>query len=204
MPALPPRSNYLHAFLAFVLITASLLVVALTPKVEAAAAAQQTPSKEIVFGKLKPYDHKSGWFTISIPENWTPKDGSFGDQAILTALDETTNGAFAIRAYPSKELTQSEIAVALRQYMHDTMAALPGFTMGDTANNPDGSVGLVFHYDQKIETETFKMYGEVLMKQNNGILGWILFLLPQDQSAAKVKSAYEVRATFRIIGKPKA
>jgi hypothetical protein len=164
----------------------------------------QGQSTEIIFGKLKAFDHKSGWFSISVPENWTISDAGNADMALIAVSDPTKNAALSIRANPAKELTQPEMAVAVKKYVQDFLGDQPGFSIGDATGVEDGSVGVVFHFNQTANNQTFKMYGLAVMKQNNGIQGILLMVLPQDQYNAKSSSAYEMIGTFRVTGKPKS
>jgi hypothetical protein len=180
-----------------------LLVFAHNPVSGAALAMPQGPSTEVVFGKLKAFDHKSGWFSISLPENWTINDAGNADEAIVQVSDPTKNAALILRASPSKALSQPEMGVAVKKYVQDMLGTVPNFTIGDPTGVEDGSVGVVFHFTQSTNNQTFKMYGLAVMKQNNGIRGLLLFVLPQDQYDAKSSAAYEMIGTFRVTEKPK-
>jgi hypothetical protein len=163
-------------------------------------AAQQA-TREIIFGNLKPYNHKSGWFGVSFPENWTINDKSTPDEAVLLVADPTENGVVVIRVYASKDYPQPELGTVLKNFVHDKMSALENFTIGDPTPQKDGTSNVVFHYSQPQDGQEIRMYGEGFIQQRNGFLGIIVLLLPQEQYDAKSKSAYEITDSFHVTGK---
>jgi hypothetical protein len=197
-----PKRIYVSVY---ALLVAALIVFGCSqkPAQGAVSTSPQSPSSEVIFGKLKAFDHKSGWFTISLPENWAINEAGNADEAIVAVSDPTKNAALILRASPSKALSQPEMGAAVKKYVQDTMGTVPNFTIGDPTGVEDGSVGVVFHFTQSTNNQTFKMYGLAVMKQNNGIQGLLLFVIPQDQYDAKSSSTYAVIGSFNIIGKPK-
>jgi hypothetical protein len=173
---------------------------AATPARAAAPAAPQT-TREVIFGAMKPYVSKSGWFNVSFPENWTVNDKSVPTEAILLVSDPTENGVIVIRVYESPAHTQSELADVLKTYIHDKMSGFDAFSMGEPTPQKDGSTNLVFHYTQGQDNQNYRMYGEGFIQQRNGFLGVIVLLIPQEQYSAKSKSAYQIIDSFHVTGK---
>jgi hypothetical protein len=163
----------------------------------------QSSTQEVTFGKLKPYDPKNAWFTVSFPENWTVSDKSTPEEAVLVVADPTQNGIVVLRAYAAKDFTQTELGNVLKTFIHDKMSEFDGFTMGNPTSRMDGTCNLVFRYTQTQEGKDYRMYGEGIIQQNYGYVGIIVFLLPQEQYSTKSKSVYEITDSFHVTGKTK-
>jgi hypothetical protein len=170
------------------------------PAVKGSASAEQWTTKEVVFGKLQPYTKKSALFTMSVPDNWTVKDTSSGDETILVVSDPTENGIIVVRSHTIKEAS-TDLGGLLKTFVHDAMGSLNNFAMGDPIAHSDGSFTLVFHYNQVVDEKDVRMYGEGFIVQKNGIQGIMVLFLPQEQFSAKSKSAYEITDSFHVAGR---
>ncbi|HEV3218686.1 MAG TPA: hypothetical protein VGZ48_02885 [Candidatus Acidoferrales bacterium] len=170
------------------------------------SGAQSQGTQEVIFGKLVPYNHQSGWFTVSLPENWTVKDNSTLkdntlDEVILIVSDPTENGIFVVRASASKDLTPLELSTFLKTFVHDHMSTLDSFSMGEPLPLKGDTFHIIFRYTQTVQGNDFRMYGESFIQQHNGYLGTITILIPQEQYSSKSKAAYEVTDSFHVTAK---
>ena len=165
----------------------------------ARVAAQKT--LDVVFGPVRTYTHKSGWFSVAMPGNWNVTDNSGAGEVIVSIIDPTENGVVVVRVYqPTRGHTQAELGEMLKGFLNDRMGSFDGFTMGDLKSQRDGSLGLYFKYNSVVAGATFKMYGDAFIEQHNGLIGLITLIMPEEQYQAKQKAAYEMVNSFRVTG----
>ena len=158
-------------------------------------------TQEIVFSTPKLYEHRSGWFAMSIPENWKVTDKSSADEAIVSLTDPTENAVLVIRVYsPTTGFTQSQLGESLRQFVNERMSSFDAYAAGDLRPQKDGSIGLSFKYNQAVEAKNYQMYGDAFIEQHNGLVGILALVMPQDQYDAKKKEAYDLLNSFRVTG----
>jgi tetratricopeptide (TPR) repeat protein len=160
-----------------------------------------TGTKEIVFGTPRTYEHKSGWFAMSIPENWNVTDKSSGDEVIVSLADPTENAIVIVRVYSQTSgFTQSQLGESLRTFVNERMGSSDGYTAGDLRPQPDGSIGLSFKYNQPLQGKNYQMFGDAFIEQHNGLVGVLALVMPQEQYDAKKKEAYDLLNSFRVTG----
>jgi hypothetical protein len=180
-------------------LTLSLLFIAgsvLPPRVLA-----QQKTQDVVFGPVRTYTHKSGWFSVGAPGNWNVTDNSGGGEVIVSIIDPTENGVVVVRVYqPSRGYTQAELGEMLKGFLSERMGTFDGFTMGDLKSQKDGSLGLYFKYNSVVAGNSYKMYGDAFIEQHNGLIGLITLIMPTEQYEAKQKAAYAMVNSFRVIG----
>jgi len=163
------------------------------------AAQQQT--KDVVFGPVSTYTHKSGWFSLARPGNWNVTDVSAAGEVVVSIIDPTENGVVVVRVYePSRGHTQAELGEMLKAFLRERLGSFDGFTLGDSRSQRDGSVGLYFRYNSLVEGVSYKMYGDAFIEQHNGLVGMITLIMPQDQYDTKQKDAYAMVNSFRVTG----
>jgi tetratricopeptide (TPR) repeat protein len=166
-----------------------------------ATPASNSRTQEVEFGTPRVYDHKSGWFSMSIPENWKVTDKSSADEVIVSLADPTENAIVVVRVYsPNRGSTQSELGESLRAFVNDRMSSFDGFSAGDLRSQKDGSIGLSFKYNQPLEGKNYQMYGDAFIEQHNGLVGILALVMPQDQYDTKKKDAYDLLNSFRVTG----
>ena len=158
-------------------------------------------TQEIMFGAPRLYEHKSGWFSLSIPENWKVEDKSSESEAIVSLYDPTQNAIVVVRVYsPARGHTQAELGDLLKTFVNERMSSFDGYNAGDLRTQKDGSIGLAFKYNQVLEGKNFPMFGDAFIEQHNGLVGILALVMPKDQYDAKQKEAYELLNSFRVIG----
>jgi len=185
----------------FVIFAAIISLIFLAGSAPAAHVAGQQKTQEVVFGAPRTYNHKSGWFSLSMPGNWNVTDKSADGEVIVSIADPTENGILVIRVYkPSKGYTQAELGELLKSFLNERMGSFDGFTMGELKSQRDGSLGLYFKYNSVVDGVTYKMYGDTFIEQHNGLIGVAALIMPQEQYEAKQKAAYEMVNSFRVTG----
>jgi tetratricopeptide (TPR) repeat protein len=160
-----------------------------------------TGTKEIIFGPPRTYEHKSGWFAMSIPENWNVTDKSSEDEVIVSFADPTENAIVVVRVYSQTSgFTQSQLGESLRTFVNERMGSSDGYTAGDLRPQKDGSIGLSFKYNQLLQGKNYQMFGDAFIEQHNGLVGVLALVMPQEQYDAKKKEAYDLLNSFRVTG----
>ena len=169
--------------------------------VPAAYLPQDPATQEIIFGTPKPYNHKSGWFTLSVPANWNIEDKSAEGEAVVSIADPTENAIVVIRVYtPPQPRTQEQRGEILKSFLTARLGNFDGFAMGELKSQRDGSLGLYFKYNSVIDKISYNMYGDAFIEQHNGLVGFIALIMPQNQYETKKNSAYEMVNSFRVTG----
>ena len=171
----------------------------------AALLANPQKTKECVVGPFRKYDHKSGWLSLAVPDNWAVTDKSVEGEVIISIADPTQNCIVVIRVYRAPRLfTQSELGQTLQTFLNDRLASFNGFTMretmGETKSQRDGSLGRYFKYNSTLEGVTYPMYGDAFIEQHNGLIGVLALIMAQDQYDAKQKASNEMINSFRVTG----
>jgi hypothetical protein len=116
--------------------------------------------------------------------------------------DPTGNGIFVVRCRPLAE-KETDIAGILKSFIQEKMSTLDNFSMQEPNPQPGGMFNLVFHYNQMMDNQNVRMYGEAFVQQHNGLIGTIVFFFPQEQYSAKSKSVYQIFDSFHVTGKNK-
>jgi hypothetical protein len=169
--------------------------------VPAAHLAQDPPTQEIIFGTPKIYNHKSGWFTLSVPGNWNIEDKSAEGEVVVSIGDPSENAIVVVRVYPPPQpRTQEQLGEVLKSFLSSRMGSFDGFVMGELKSQRDGSLGLYFKYNSVVDKVSYKMYGDAFIEQHNGLVGFIALIMPQNQYDTKKNSAYEMVNSFRVTG----
>jgi hypothetical protein len=153
-------------------------------------------TQPVKFGKMKLYEHSSGWFDIKVPENWTENDNSTDNEAIVSFTDPTQNAAIFVNVYPNDtELSKEEMGEQLNNYIQKTYKKLTKFK----ANKPEllkslNGAGQVFLYQTKLDNgKQVFMYGDAYLEQHdNTLMTLIVLLLPEEQYQTIKKQTYEI------------
>lgn len=160
------------------------------------------PSKQetldIVFGAFKTYRHPSGWFSMSVPENWTITEKSVEDEYIISIMDPTENAAFVGRVWSSQDtMTADVLEDILTVFLNDSLGDFKNFTLGDPIQK-SGKVGITFKYDSVVDGKSYPMIGESFIEQNGRIFGLTNFILPKDQYDKKKDAVNKMINSIKI------
>src|SRR5215813_3942909 len=165
----------------------------LRSRVSPSTSSSSVATREIIFGRPREYQHKSGWFAMSIPDNWKIEDKSSADEVIVSLSDPTANAVVVVRVYsPNTGFTQSQLGESLRTFVNDRMNGFDEYTPGELRSQKDGSIGLSFKFTQPLQGKAFPMFGDSFIEQHNGLVGLLFLVMPQEQFDAKKKDAYDL------------
>jgi tetratricopeptide (TPR) repeat protein len=173
----------------------------LRSRVSTSTSSSSATTREIIFGTPREYQHKSGWFAMSIPDNWKIEDKSSAGEVIVSLSDPTSNAVVVVRVYsPDTGFTQAQLGSSLRTFVNDRMNTFDAYTPGELRQQKDGSIGLSFRFTQPLEGKAFPMFGDSFIEQHNGLVGLLFLVMPQEQFDAKKKDAYDLLNSFRVTG----
>jgi len=173
----------------------------LRSRVPGSTSSSSATTREIIFGAPREYQHKSGWFAMSIPNNWKIEDKGSADEVIVSLSDPTSNAVVVVRVYsPETGFTQSQLGESLRTFVNDRMNTFDGYAPGELRTQKDGSIGLSFRFTQPLQGQAFPMFGDSFIEQHNGLVGLLFLVMPQEQFDTKKKDAYDLLNSFRITG----
>lgn len=156
-------------------------------------------TQEVVFGAFKSYTHSSGWFSMSVPGNWTINDKSVENELIISLADPTGNAVFIVRVWlRQSRMTEDEMTSLLRKFLTDRMSDFQNFSMGDPKTQKDGSIGMYFKYDAVVNMKAYPMYGDTFIEQKGRMVGLSSFIMPKDQYDKKKDDTYKMINSVRI------
>jgi len=152
-----------------------------------AVSAQGRSTKEVVIGRMINYDHPSGWFSMSVPENWKIKDNSDDDEVIVGITDPTQNAVVVISVWESStRMSQEDLTDYLSNFLDNRLGTFKNFKQGEPEVQGDGSVGIFFRYDSEVSGGSFPMVGNSFIEQRGKRIALLSVILPKEQYDRKV------------------
>ena len=153
----------------------------------------------IEFGTLKPYEHKSGVFSIGIPENWKLKDSSKSDEILHLWTDPTGNGVVVVDIIESSSTsTAEELTTALTKFLTTTFGTEPDFTISDPKTQADGSVRVTWGYTVKSGSTSVKLLGSSFIEQKGNKVSILTVVVPEAQSQTVKTPVNEILNSYTI------
>lgn len=174
------------------------LAIALIAVCGASQAFSQEQTKDVVFGPFKAYNHRSGWFTMDLPTNWSIKDASKNNEVILSISDPSVNAALSVHVWEQSTPLEGGPAKYLKDYLNQTLSSFKNFSQGEPKIQKDGSTGIYFKWDEPISSGTVRMWGDAFIEQRGGLVGMVVFLIPEEQYQKKKDQAYRLVNSFGL------
>lgn len=154
---------------------------------------------EVVFGTFKNYRHSSGWFSMSVPENWTISEKNVEGEYVISVTDPTENGAFVARVWSSEDqYTDDELGNLLKLFLNDSLSDFLNFKLGNAAQKNGSRVGINFTFDSEIDEGTFPMVGDSFIEQKGRIVGLSNLIMPKDQYNRKKDAVNRMLNSIKI------
>ena len=153
-------------------------------------------TQPVKFGKMKLYEHSTGWFDLKVPDNWTEEDNSKEGEAIVSFTDPTQNAALVIDVYPDDtKLSKADMGKQLDAYIQKSYKKLTKFK----SNKPEdlkslNGAGAGFQYQTKLDNNKLvTMYGDAYLEQHdNTLMTLVVLIMPEEQYQTIKKQAYEI------------
>ncbi len=115
---------------------------------------------KVKIDSLEPYKHPSGLFQIDVPKGWTAKENKKPNEVIVLWFDPTKNALLTVDVFKAPaDTTPDQLTKLLETFLKSTFGAKPGFTVGKPVEQKDGTVQIVWSYDESIKNITAKVQG---------------------------------------------
>ena len=115
---------------------------------------------KVKIDSLETYKHPSGLFQIEVPKGWTAKETKKPNEVIVLWFDPTKNALLTVDVFKAPpETTPAQLITLLETFLKSTFGAKPGFNVGKPVEQKDGTVQIVWSYDESIKNITAKVQG---------------------------------------------
>jgi hypothetical protein len=152
------------------------------PEPTAKPSTSDTGLLAVEVADLKTYTHPNGLFSIDVPENWTLKDNSKDDEAIVLWSEPNQNAFIAIDIFeqPEKQ-TNDQLATFLKDYLERTFGSQTDFSM-DEAKESGPSMLIVWSYTGEATGGVkAKLLGNSFIRQNDNKVSLRTIVVPDEQ-----------------------
>ncbi|MEI6329012.1 MAG: hypothetical protein ACOYN8_09820 [Pseudanabaena sp.] len=175
-----------------------------TTKPEASAKPDVRILKVKIDG-LEPYKHPSGLFQIDVPKGWSPKENKKPNEVIVLWFDPTKNALLSVDVFKAPtETTTAQLTTLLETFLKSTFGSRQGFISEKPVQQKDGSVQIVWSYDESIKNITAKVQGNSFISRSGDKVslittGGVASQIPElKESFDRVVNSYKVDPTVSI------
>jgi hypothetical protein len=195
--------------------TASPSAAAKTPDAKSVATKNDAATKsdarilKVKIDGLETYKHPSGLFQIDAPKGWTPTVNKKANEVIVLWFDPTKNALITVDVFKApSETTPEQLTALLEKFLKQTFGSRPGFATEKPVPQKDGSVQVVWSYDESIKTITAKVQGNSFISRSGDKISLITTGGVADQIPAlkesfdKVVNSYKVNPEIVIPATP--
>ncbi|MEE3718813.1 protein kinase [Tumidithrix elongata RA019] len=134
-----------------------------TPEPTTEANAGNDSSKKFQQVQITSFDtfkHSSGLFELAIPTGWTPTDTSKPGEVIVVWFDPTQNALVAVDIFKAPpDSAPEKLTELLQTFLKNTFGSKPGFSLDAPISQPDGSIEIVWGFDETIKGATARIQG---------------------------------------------
>ena len=140
---------------------------------------------------LETYKHPSGLFQIDAPKGWTPKETKKTNEIIVLWFDPSKNALLTVDVFKApSETTPEQLTTLLETFLKSTFGSRAGFTTEKPSKQKDGSVQIVWSYDESIKNITAKVQGNSFISRSGDKISLITTGGVADQIPA-LKDAFD-------------
>ena len=175
-----------------------------TTKPEASAKPDARILKVKIDG-LETYKHSSGLFQIDVPKGWTPKENKKPNEVIVLWFDPTKNALLSVDVFKAPtETTTEQLTTLLETFLKSTFGSRQGFVSEKPVQQKDGSVQIVWSYDESIKNITAKVQGNSFISRSGDKVtlittGGVASQIPElKESFDRVVNSYKVNPAVSI------
>ncbi len=148
---------------------------------------------------LETYKHPSGLFQIDAPKGWTPKENKKPNEIIVLWFDPTKNALLTVDVFKApSETTPEQLTALLEKFLKQTFGSRPGFATEKPLPQKDGSVQVVWSYDESVKTITAKIQGNSFISRNGDKISLITTGGVADQMPALKESFDKVVNSYTV------
>ncbi|PDW04594.1 hypothetical protein [Candidatus Viridilinea mediisalina] len=155
---------------------------------------------EVQMGRLQTYEHPSGVFEISVPENWSLQDSSRPDELILVWTDPTRNGAVIVDIFESAvNYSDDELIDILANFLDTQFSDEREYVLGEPVVQGDDSILLIWSYLARADNNADVMLlGNSFIEQRGDKVSILTTLIPDEQFDLLVDGTDEIINSYRI------
>jgi hypothetical protein len=175
-----------------------------TTKPEASAKPDARILKVKIDG-LETYKHSSGLFQIDVPKGWTPKENKKPNEVIVLWFDPTKNALLSVDVFKAPtETTTEQLTALLETFLKSTFGSRQGFVSEKPVQQKDGSVQIVWSYDESIKNITAKVQGNSFISRSGDKVtlittGGVASQIPElKESFDRIVNSYKVDPAVSI------
>ena len=175
-----------------------------TTKPEASAKSDARILKVKIDG-LETYKHSSGLFQIDVPKGWTPKENKKPNEVIVLWFDPTKNALLSVDVFKAPtETTTEQLTALLETFLKSTFGSRQGFVSEKPVQQKDGSVQIVWSYDESIKNITAKVQGNSFISRSGDKVtlittGGVASQIPElKESFDRIVNSYKVDPAVSI------
>jgi eukaryotic-like serine/threonine-protein kinase len=116
--------------------------------------------QQVEITSLNTYKHSSGLFEIDIPTGWTPTDTSKPGETIVVWFDPSQNALVAVDIFKAPaDSSPNKLTEFLQDFLRKTFGSKPGFSMDSPTPQPDGSIEIVWGFDESVKGAKARIQG---------------------------------------------
>ena len=154
---------------------------------------------------LETYKHSSGLFQIDVPKGWTPKENKKPNEVIVLWFDPTKNALLSVDVFKAPtETTTEQLTALLETFLKSTFGSRQGFVSEKPVQQKDGSVQIVWSYDESIKNITAKVQGNSFISRSGDKVtlittGGVASQIPElKESFDRIVNSYKVDPAVSI------
>jgi hypothetical protein len=148
---------------------------------------------------LEPYKHPSGLFQLDVPKGWSPKENKKPNEVIVLWFDPTKNALLSVDVFKAPaETTPEQLTALLETFLKSSFGARTGFAAEKPIQQKDGSVHIVWSYDESIKNITAKVQGNSFISRNGDKISLITTGGVADQIPALKESFDRVVNSYKV------
>jgi len=155
-------------------------------------------SQNVEIGDLETYNYETGLFTIDVPSNWSLQDNSKSGEAIVLWSEPNGNATVVVDIFEKQEKqTREELTNFLKDFLTRTFGNEDQFTIDDPSPQKDGSVLLVWTYNDK-QRGDLSVLGNSFIEQRGDKISILTTAVPEDQFDKLKPSTNKIINSYKI------
>lgn len=148
---------------------------------------------------LETYKHPSGLFQIDAPKGWTPKENKKPNEIIVLWFDPSKNALLTVDVFKApSETTTEQLTTLLETFLKSTFGSRAGFIAEKPIQQKDGSVQIVWSYDESVKNITAKVQGNSFISRSGDKISLITTGGVADQIPALKDSFDRIVNSYKV------
>lgn len=124
---------------------------------------------------LETYKHPTGLFQIDAPKDWKVQENKKPNEVIVLWFDPSKNALLKVDVFKAPtETTPEQLTKLLEIFLKSTFGSRQGFAAEKPVQEKDGSVQIVWSYDESIKNTTAKIQGNGFISRSGDKISLII------------------------------